>query len=158
MTKLSKSQRLRLKEGIEIFGFDSGPSNLLLEWIKNKIAPEEDPHDIVCQLEEEGWIEQRTDGTVQWKRPLNQDKDLYIYHLEEEIRIKKKTISQLLDTVNRFARRLDAMWWVWCDGPCWHGVARYNDEELTEEIVKLAESNTERLRKKWTTLNTKNSK
>ena len=41
---------------------------------------------------------------------------------------------------------LDALHYVWCSGGCEDGVHRWMDEKLTEEIVKLAELNTKRLR------------
>jgi len=42
---------------------------------------------------------------------------------------------------------LDALHYVWCDGGCHDGVSRWNNyEPLTEEIVKIAERNTKRMR------------
>lgn len=45
-------------------------------------------------------------------------------------------------------RELDALHYVWCDGGCATGVHRFcgAPEEITEEVVQLAERNTKRLR------------
>lgn len=50
--------------------------------------------------------------------------------------------------LERKNRELDALHIVWCDGGCPGGVHRYQDADVlvTEELVKLAERNTERLR------------
>jgi len=144
---ISNEQKLRIKETIEIYGSPEW-KDVLLEWIKNH-CKDRDPKKVLEYLTEEGWIETTNDGRVKWIKPLNQDKDLYILHLEEELKHKKRCITDLLDTVNRFAKRLDAMWWVWCDGHCKSGVSRYHEADLTKEVVEIAEHNAIRLRKKF---------
>lgn len=45
---------------------------------------------------------------------------------------------------------LDALYWVWCDGGCEKGMARFglgHRGPLTEEVIQLAESNTRRMRR-----------
>ena len=76
-----------------------------------------------------------------------------IKRLQREIAIKDRALHQ-----KNVA--LDAMGWVWCDGGCEGGTARYTPTEITEEMVLQAERNTQRLRrwfnnaefkKKWAT-------
>jgi hypothetical protein len=71
--------------------------------------------------------------------------------------------KNLVDSLPSFARsrfemekQLDALLWVWCSGGCAGGVLRWTHDkpiewwhrrdEVTEEIVALAEQNTRRLR------------
>lgn len=41
---------------------------------------------------------------------------------------------------------LDALHYIWCDGGCKSGLHRWEDGEITEELVESAEANTKRLR------------
>lgn len=50
------------------------------------------------------------------------------------------------DVLHRKNLELDALHYVWCDGGCPGGTHRYTDDEITEEMVQLAERNTKRLR------------
>lgn len=60
------------------------------------------------------------------------------------------TIKHLQDLLHRKNVQLDAMDWVWCSGGCDEGLHRFNDlPDLTEEMVKIAEQNTLRLRKHY---------
>ncbi len=81
-----------------------------------------------------------------------------IEKLKERITNQRRELEKLNEVAARRARELDAMWWVWCRGGCGTGVDRFRgqrvrlpDEQplLTEEIVELAEKNTERLRTWW---------
>jgi len=38
---------------------------------------------------------------------------------------------------------------VWCNGGCKSGLHRWTEEEVTEELVLIAEKNTIRLRQWW---------
>ncbi len=58
----------------------------------------------------------------------------------------KAQITYLQQTLERKNKELDALTYVWCSGGCEGGAARYTDDEITEEIVALAERNTKRLR------------
>jgi hypothetical protein len=142
---LSKAKILRAKENISLQGSDP-------KWCREALAKwVGEPDEVLAFLEQEGWIEIKPD-CIRWVKEITADKDLYIIHLEQQLHQKKKKITELLDTVNRFAKRLDAMWWVWCDGSCEFGVARWGPERLSEEIIKIAERNTERLKRKWKNL------
>ena len=107
-----------------------------------------DPEEALDYLIEKGYVSK----DYHWILEISKDRLLHIQHLEFKLSESKRNIRELLDTVNRFAKRLDALWWVWCDGGCESGVARYSDAELTEEIVQIAERNTKRLRRKWENL------
>lgn len=63
-----------------------------------------------------------------------------------KIKSLKKQITYLNDCLNKKNIALDAMHWVWCNGGCHSGVHRYVPDEVTEEIVVLAENNAKRLR------------
>jgi len=63
------------------------------------------------------------------------DEGDYVVRLKRQIR----EMQLVLEEKNR---ALDAMWWVWCSGGCSGGVSRWKDVELTEEIVAIAEQNT----------------
>ena len=69
-----------------------------------------------------------------------------IRYLEEKLRRQKKDIRAMQESLEHKNKALDALHWVWCSGGCEGGVHRYTEEKLTEEIVKIAEFNTERLR------------
>jgi hypothetical protein len=50
---------------------------------------------------------------------------------------------------------LDALYHVWCDGGCKGGALRFTGGHrgpLSEEVVKMAEENTRRLRRRWENL------
>ncbi len=58
----------------------------------------------------------------------------------------KAEITRLNEVLRRKNRMLDALKYVWCSGGCHGGVNRYSGERLTEDLVRLAEANTLRLR------------
>jgi hypothetical protein len=66
--------------------------------------------------------------------------------LERQIKELRRQLTFQRESLEYKNRALDAMRWVWCSGGCKGGVARYTDEPLTEDLVKLAETNTIRLR------------
>ena len=50
---------------------------------------------------------------------------------------------------------LDALYHVWCDGGCKGGTLRFTGGHrgpLSEDVVKMAEENTRRLRRRWNNL------
>jgi hypothetical protein len=50
---------------------------------------------------------------------------------------------------------LDALYHVWCDGSCKGGSLRFGGGHrgpLSEEVVRMAETNTQRLRRRWNNL------
>lgn len=57
-----------------------------------------------------------------------------------------ETIKRLQDNLHEKNIALDAMGFVWCDGGCEGGIYRYNDKELTEELLIKAENNVKRMR------------
>lgn len=57
-----------------------------------------------------------------------------------------RTIKILQDCLHEKNLDLDAMGFIWCDGGCEGGVYRYNNKELTEEILQRAEKNVKRMR------------
>jgi len=69
-----------------------------------------------------------------------------IDNMTEKERKLGKRILEMQEEAHRKNIALDAMWWVWCDGGCSCGTARYSDKELTEEVVQTAEHNVKRLR------------
>lgn len=66
--------------------------------------------------------------------------------LELKIKSQKDEITHLQQTLAHKNKILDAMLYVWCSGGCEGGVNRFTDSiEVTEELVKLAVDNTNRL-------------
>jgi hypothetical protein len=61
----------------------------------------------------------------------------------------KAEIAAMSRALERKNRELDALHMVWCDGACSRGVHRWQGPNVlvTEELVKTAERNTERLRR-----------
>lgn len=73
----------------------------------------------------------------------------HIKVIERVIKEQKRQITIMRESLETKNKELDAMHYVWCDGGCGGGVHRYDSMkniELTEEIVKIAERNTRRLR------------
>ena len=70
---------------------------------------------------------------------MGPEKDDTIERLKAEIR----KMQLCLERKNRM---LDALNYVWCDGGCQNGTHRWTKNNITEEIVNLAEKNTVRLR------------
>jgi hypothetical protein len=68
--------------------------------------------------------------------------------LRVKVKQQAREITHLAEVLKRKNRELDALHLVWCDGGCPGGVHRWQDESaiITEELVKLAERNTRRLR------------
>jgi hypothetical protein len=61
-------------------------------------------------------------------------------------------LTNFNEALRRKNLELDALHMVWCDGGCPHGVHRYTDELVTEEIILVAERNTKRLRRWYDTV------
>lgn len=59
---------------------------------------------------------------------------------------QRRELSNLQEVLRRKNLELDALHMVWCSGGCKHGVHRFTNEVVTEELVATAERNTERLR------------
>lgn len=71
-----------------------------------------------------------------------------------EIQRLKREIREMQLAAEKRNRELDAMHWVWCDGGCYTGVHRFDEEgpaAITQEIVDAAVRNTERLKRWWAT-------
>ena len=66
---------------------------------------------------------------------------------ENKLRAQKQVITNIQESLELKNKALDAMHWVWCSGGCNSGVLRYTSAKLTEELVRLAEYNTKRLRR-----------
>jgi len=73
--------------------------------------------------------------------------------LKEELRscsdrlcAQKRVITNIQESLTHKNKALDSMMWVWCNGGCYTGVRRYTDGKITENIVRIAEANTKRLR------------
>ncbi|MFA5071073.1 MAG: hypothetical protein WC511_01730 [Candidatus Pacearchaeota archaeon] len=64
-------------------------------------------------------------------------------------RSHKATITEMQSVLERKNKELDALHFVWCSGGCKGGVHRYHKEEVTEELVTLAEKNVRMLRLWW---------
>lgn len=65
---------------------------------------------------------------------------------QEKIRTLKREIDQKDRALHARNVALDGMAWVWCDGGCKAGTGRFSDIEITEEMVRMIEANTKRLR------------
>lgn len=84
--------------------------------------------------------------------------------LEELERLKAKNrnqaqqITTLQETLRKKNLELDALHFVWCSGGCTMGVHRFSDVRLTEEMIKIAERNTKRLRAWYNTVKWKLSR
>jgi len=75
--------------------------------------------------------------------------DAEIPFLRQKVKDLKKEITIKDQSLHEKNVALDAMHYVWCDGGCGGGTHRFTEDDLTEEIVKAAESNTARLRRWW---------
>ena len=74
------------------------------------------------------------------------DVNLYI-KMKDKYKKYKREIEIMKRSLEEKNKALDAMYWVWCSGGCGGGVARNNHNKYPEEeIIKLAERNTARLR------------
>jgi|SRR5688572_9886155 len=69
-----------------------------------------------------------------------------IMDLRRKLKDRARTIQSMEQTLKEKTHMIDKLHYVWCSGGCKGGVHRYCKEPLTEEIVKLAESNAIRLR------------
>jgi hypothetical protein len=65
---------------------------------------------------------------------------------ESKIKSLRREIRNMQLVLERKNKELDALHFVWCNGGCKGGTHRYTEQNLTEEIVQLAEQNTNRLR------------
>ncbi len=68
--------------------------------------------------------------------------------LREEVVKLKREVTMMREGSERRNRDLDALHLVWCNGGCQSGVHRYcgSPDDVTEEVVALAESHVKRLR------------
>jgi hypothetical protein len=66
--------------------------------------------------------------------------------VEHQIAGYKKQIRSMQVALERKNSALDALMFVWCSGGCDRGVFRWQEREVTEELVLEAENNTKRLR------------
>ena len=66
--------------------------------------------------------------------------------LETRVASQRHEIANQNENARRYVLRLDALHFVWCDGPCASGTHRWSDKTITEEVVDEAERNTKRLR------------
>ncbi len=68
--------------------------------------------------------------------------------LREQVRVLREELTTARLGAERRNKDLDALHLVWCNGGCNSGVHRYcgNKEEITEEVVALAERHVKRLR------------
>lgn len=69
-----------------------------------------------------------------------------VKRLEGRIAEQRHQLEILNEVAKARVAQLSAMWWVWCSGGCSGGVDQKKTGPLTEEIVRLAERNTKRLR------------
>lgn len=67
-------------------------------------------------------------------------------NLKARVRNQARELSMLSETLSQKNKELDALHFVWCSGGCPGGVHRYSDTRLTEEMIRIAERNTKRLR------------
>jgi hypothetical protein len=75
------------------------------------------------------------------------DAEAEVIYLRDRVRTLRDEIHRKDEVLHRKNIELDAMHWVWCDGGCETGTHRFTEDDLTEEVVKAAESNTARLRR-----------
>lgn len=76
--------------------------------------------------------------------------------LQSHIEKLKKEIAKKDQALREKNLALDAMHFVWCNGCCNNGTHRWTEQNITEEIVREAELNTQRLRQWWTNERIKN--
>jgi len=76
-----------------------------------------------------------------------EDKDR-VRLLERKLKRVKEELTYVECKLHTKNKELDAMHYVWCDGGCKYGTHRWTEQNITEEIVKMAERNTLRL-KRW---------
>jgi hypothetical protein len=79
--------------------------------------------------------------------------DETIKQLQKKIEILKGEVRTMQRAAERRNIELDAMHYVWCSGGCTTGTHRCDGkgpDEVTEEIVEVAERNAKRLRTWWT--------
>jgi hypothetical protein len=69
-----------------------------------------------------------------------------IKELESVVSNQRHQLKQHNEALRAKNRALDALHYVWCSGGCESGTHRYIDEKVTEEIVRDAEYNVQRLR------------
>lgn len=78
-----------------------------------------------------------------------------VLRLEEKVRMQRHELEWHNKALRERNLQLDAMHWVWCDGPCKGGIHRWTEAKLTEELVAEAERNTRRLRTKLNSMKAK---
>ena len=67
---------------------------------------------------------------------------------EEKIRVLRREVTNLNETLRRKNVMLTALRYVWCSGGCIGGASDVR-HEITEDVVLAAELNTKRLRQWW---------
>ena len=63
----------------------------------------------------------------------------------DKIKRQRREIRGMQLALERKNKELDALHFVWCSGGCRGGMHRFNDIELTDEIVEESIRNTNRL-------------
>lgn len=69
-----------------------------------------------------------------------------IRRLERRLHNQKKEIREMQLSLESKNKELDALHYVWCNGGCEDGVHRWTENNLTEELLQIAERNVRRLR------------
>ena len=69
--------------------------------------------------------------------------------LKAKCKAQARELTQLQESLRRKNLELDALHMVWCDGGCPSGIHRFDTEPISQEMIELAERNTERLRRWW---------
>jgi hypothetical protein len=72
-----------------------------------------------------------------------------VVELQRMIAVLRQELTDIQQVLYRKNRMLDAIHYVWCDGGCAHGVHRYDEQVITEALVRDAERYTARLRRWW---------
>lgn len=67
---------------------------------------------------------------------------------DEKIRVLRREITNMNETLRRKNVMLTALHYVWCSGGCLGGASDLR-HEITEDVVLAAELNTKRLRTWW---------
>lgn len=72
---------------------------------------------------------------------------LHMADLEKKVKTLKRQVADMREALEHKNKSLAGLKYVWCSGGCPGGVT--DADEITEEVVQLAERNTKRLRQWW---------
>lgn len=130
---------LKLVEGLT---YEKSPEAIFWKTFKLKSLTSQLLSDIECMSRHRriSDTDESVQATINSLRDALDKKDLEIKNLKREI--SHATSNNLLKN-----KELDALHYVWCDGGCKLGAHRYHDEKVTEDLVLIAERNTQRLRR-----------